>query len=450
MKRAIVVVAVLALLGAGAYFVWWRPRQESVAAPPPVTAVAQRGTLRLTVPSTGRVVSNLDVDIKCKASGAIIELPFDVGDAVKKDELLVKLDPVDEQRVLKQAEVALEASQAKLAVARQNLIVAERTLETDRQRAEAALRSAEAAARDARAKADRVKDLLAADLASQEEYDTAETLATQGAAELATAKARIAELQTQFLALELHRQEVKLAEAQVEGNQVGLSIAQDRLRDTKVAAPIDSIVAARNVQIGQIISSGISNVGGGTTILTLSDLSRIFVLASVDESDIGTVRLGQPVAITADAFPAKAFQGEVVRIATRGVNLSNVVTFEVKIEVKGETKALLKPEMTANVEIVTEVKEGVLLVPGEAIVRQAGGRRVVTVIRDDGKTEDVVVEPGLSDGRVTEVLSGLAEGQTVVERPGASESKWRAEAKAAGPQPPGPLAPRGGKKGQAP
>ncbi|MBE3070133.1 MAG: efflux RND transporter periplasmic adaptor subunit [Planctomycetes bacterium] len=450
MKRAIVVVVVLALLGAGAYFVWWRPRQETVAAPPPVTATVQRGTLRLTVPSTGRVVSNLDVDIKCKASGAIIQLPFDVSDAVKKGELLVELDPIDEQRVLKQAEVALEASQAKLAIARQNLTVAERTLETDRLRAEAAQRFAQAAARDARAKADRVKDLLAGDLASQEEYDTAETFATQGAAELEAAKARIAELQTQELALELRRQEVKLADSQVEGNQVGLSIAQDRLRDTKVAAPIDGIVAARNVQIGQIISSGISNVGGGTTILTLSDLSRIFILASVDESDIGNVRLGQPVTITADAFPGKGFQGEVVRIATRGVNLSNVVTFEVKIEVKGEAKALLKPEMTANVEIVTEVKEGVLLVPGEAIVRQAGGRRVVTVVRDGGQTEDVVVEPGLSDGRVTEVLSGLAEGQTVVERPGASESKWRAEAKAAGPKPPGPAAPRDGKKGQAP
>lgn len=447
MKKAIVAVVVLALAAVAAYVFWWRPQSDTAAAPPPVTAKVHRGTLRLTVPSTGRVVSNLDVDIKCKASGEIMRLPYDVSDTVKKDTLLVELDPIDEQRILKQAEVALEASQARLAAARQSLTVAERTLETDRLRANAALASAQACVRDAQAKAGRVKELLAGALSSQEEYDTAETLATQCAADLEGAKARIAELETQELALDLRRQDVKLAEAAVEGDQVGLAIAQDRLRDTKVVAPIDGVVAVRNVQIGQIISSGISNVGGGTTILTLSDLSRLFVLASVDESDIGSVRLDQEVAITADAFPGKTFPGRVVRIATRGVNLSNVVTFEVKIEVLGNEKSLLKPEMTANVEIVTAVKEGVLLAPAEAVVRQAGGRRVVTVLEADGTTRETAVEPGLSDGTVTEILVGLAEGQTVVERPWASESKWRSEEK--GPQglpPPPPAA----KKGPAP
>jgi multidrug efflux pump subunit AcrA (membrane-fusion protein) len=446
-KKAIVAVVVLALAAVAAYVFWWRPQSDTAAAPPPVTAKVHRGTLRLTVPSTGRVVSNLDVDIKCKASGEIMRLPYDVSDTVKKDTLLVELDPIDEQRILKQAEVALEASQARLAAARQSLTVAERTLETDRLRANAALASAQACVRDAQAKAGRVKELLAGALSSQEEYDTAETLATQCAADLEGAKARIAELETQELALDLRRQDVKLAEAAVEGDQVGLAIAQDRLRDTKVVAPIDGVVAVRNVQIGQIISSGISNVGGGTTILTLSDLSRLFVLASVDESDIGSVRLDQEVAITADAFPGKTFPGRVVRIATRGVNLSNVVTFEVKIEVLGNEKSLLKPEMTANVEIVTAVKEGVLLAPAEAVVRQAGGRRVVTVLEADGTTRETAVEPGLSDGTVTEILVGLAEGQTVVERPWASESKWRSEEK--GPQglpPPPPAA----KKGPAP
>jgi multidrug efflux pump subunit AcrA (membrane-fusion protein) len=446
-KKAIVAVVVLALAAVAAYVFWWRPQSDTAAAPPPVTAKVHRGTLRLTVPSTGRVVSNLDVDIKCKASGEIMRLPYDVSDTVKKDTLLVELDPIDEQRILKQAEAALEASQARLAAARQSLTVAERTLETDRLRANAALASAQACVRDAQAKAGRVKELLAGALSSQEEYDTAETLATQCAADLEGAKARIAELETQELALDLRRQDVKLAEAAVEGDQVGLAIAQDRLRDTKVVAPIDGVVAVRNVQIGQIISSGISNVGGGTTILTLSDLSRLFVLASVDESDIGSVRLDQEVAITADAFPGKTFPGRVVRIATRGVNLSNVVTFEVKIEVLGNEKSLLKPEMTANVEIVTAVKEGVLLAPAEAVVRQAGGRRVVTVLEADGTTRETAVEPGLSDGTVTEILVGLAEGQTVVERPWASESKWRSEEK--GPQglpPPPPAA----KKGPAP
>src|SRR5262249_12618539 len=151
--------------------------------------------------------------------------------------------------------------------------------------------------------------------------------------------------------LEVRRQDIKLSEAQLRSDQVALANARQQLTYTKVTAPMDGVVAALNVQIGTIISSGITNVGGGTTILSLSDLSHIFVLASVDESEIGSVAIDQQAVITVDAFPGRRFRGKVVRIATRGVNVSNVVTFEVKIEVLGENKTLLKPEMTANVQI---------------------------------------------------------------------------------------------------
>jgi HlyD family secretion protein len=428
-----VLLVLAALAGGGAYYYWWVYLPGVKAdAPAMVTAKAERGPIRLTVASTGRVVSNLDVDIKCKASGPIIELPYDVSDVVKKDSLLLRLDPIDEDRVLKRADVDLAASQAKLEIARQNLSVAERTLATDRDRAEAALKAAESRAGDARAKADRMKQLLAKALAAQEEYDTAETAAIQASADLDAARVKLDELKTQELALELKRQDVKLAEADVQADKIALEIAQDRLRDTKVMAPMDGIVAARNVQIGQIISSAISNVGGGTTVLTLSDLSQIFVLASVDESDIGKVCLGQPAVITADAYPGKKFEGKVVRIATKGVNLSNVVTFEVKIEVLGETKSLLKPEMTANVEIIAAAKDSTLLVPVEAVVRKAGGRQVVTCVKDDGATEDVPVTVGITDGTMTEIAGGLAEGRTVVVQKGGADSKWSANQKQGG------------------
>jgi multidrug efflux pump subunit AcrA (membrane-fusion protein) len=174
-------------------------------------------------------------------------------------------------------------------------------------------------------------------------------------------------------------------------------------------------------------------VGGGTTVLTLSDLSHIFVVAAVDESDIGKVREGQTVTVTADAYPGKTFQGQVVRIATRGVNLSNVVTFEVKIEVLGDEKALLKPEMTANVEILTAAKDDAVLVPAEAVVRKGRGKQVVTVIGEGGSKEEVAVTPGLSDGTRTEIASGLTEGQTVLVHKGGAEGKW-----AAGQAPGGP------------
>lgn len=432
MKKLIVILVVVALAGGGAYW-WWVYRPAHAPDPVPVvTEKVERGNIRTIVASNGRVVSNLDVDIKCKASGEILKLPFDVSDSVKKGELLVELNPVDEDRVVRQCEVRLRSAEAQLEIARRNLAVAERTLTTDGQRADATLNSCEARAKDARAKADRVKELFAKKLMSQEDLDTAETAAVQAGTELETAKVKLEELKTQEVALELKRQEVKQAESDAEAARIALEIAQDRLHDTKVVAPMDGIVAVRNVQIGQIIASGVSNVGGGTTMLTLSDLSQIFVLAAVDESDIGKVKLDQDVLVRADAYRGKRFRGKVVRIATRGVNLSNVVTFEVKIEVVGEAKALLKPEMTTNVEITTAEKENVLLVPAEAVIIKAG-KQYATVVKDDATKEDVPVKADLTDGNKTEIAEGLTEGQTVVVYKGSGETKWSGAQKQGGP-----------------
>ena len=408
-----------------AIIVWRRPGSvETPDQPQQSTAKVERGKIRVAVASTGRVVSNLDVEIKCKSSGQVVSLPFDVSDPVKKGDVVVQIDPVDENRLLQQAQVDLDISEARLEQARQTLTVAERTLQTDRKKADASLKSAQARAKDTAAKAERLKTLLDKKLTSAEDYETTRTAAIGAAADLDAAAIHIDEVKNQELSLELKRQDVRIAQAQVESNRINLSIAQQRVKDTIVLAPMDGVVAQRNVQIGQIISSGISNVGGGTTALVLSDLAHVFVLASVDESDIGKVELGQRVRITADAYPGIYFPGKVVRVATRGVNTSNVVTFEVKIEVLGERKSLLKPEMTANVEIVADEKDDALLVPSEALVRK-DGRRFAAVLEADGTTQERPVETGLDDGTQVEITSGLKEGETVVVRKGEAESRWR-------------------------
>lgn len=425
MKKLIALLIVLMAGGGGGWW-WWRQRAvqaEAAEAPPPVAKV-ERGGISLRVAATGRVVSNQDVDIKCKASGEIIQLPFDVSDGVKKDALLVEVDPVYAQRSIDQAKVTLDSAQAKLDKARQSLAVDEQDLVTERQRAEAAVRSAEAQFSYAKLKAKRQREMAEQEAGSVEEADLADTSAVQAGANLDTAKVRLEELKTMAAALELKRQDVKLAEAEVAADRIRLADAQQQLLDTKVAAPMDGVVTVRNVQKGQIIASGISNVGGGTTVLTLSDLSRIFVLASVDESDIGSLAVGQPASITADAFPRKRFRGKVERIAMRGVNVSNVVTFEVKIEVLGENKSLLRPEMTTNVEIVTAEREDTLLVPAEAVSRQRG-KHSVQVRKADGSQEERAVETGIADDTRQEILSGLQEGEEVVLNKSAGESRWK-------------------------
>jgi len=334
---------------------------------------------------------------------------------VKKGDLLLELDPSDQQRAVTRMEIALAQSQARLAEADAAMEVAEREVVTSRQRAEAELASAQARSREARSKADRRKQLIEQQLGSSEDYEAADSLATQAEANVQTAQAQLQEVDTQQMALETRRQQVALARAQLESDRVSLADSRQQLEYTRVVAPIDGVISSRSVQVGTIISSGITNVGGGTTIMTLSDLSHIFVLASVDESDIGRVQVGQAVDITVDAYPGETFEGNVQRIATKGVSVSNVVTFEVKIEVTGENRVKLKPEMTANVRIITQKKEDAILVPLAAVWRKEG-QTVVTVRRSSEKQDDVDVSLGISDGEQVEVLSGLSEGQTVLSR----------------------------------
>ncbi len=159
--------------------------------------------------------------------------------------------------------------------------------------------------------------------------------------------------------------------------------------------------------------------------MILSDLSRLFINASVDETEIGKVKLGQRAKITADAFPGRTFHGKVERIATKGINVANVVTFEVRIEVRGKNKSLLKPEMTANVEIIAAEKNNVLSVPEQAVSYR---NRVASVkVRKNGRIEERLVKTGIRDGVVVEILEGLYPGETVVYRPREARSRWRSE-----------------------
>lgn len=429
MKKVLIIVLVAALMAAGGFAYRYKTRVDTTTAAEAEreTATVKKGPFRKTVQCTGRVVSNLDVEIKCKASGLVRKIPFDISDSVKQGDLLVELDPIDQQRAVQQAEAAVAASKAKLDQATANLNVAEANLVSLRLQANAALIGAEAKVKDTGAKAKRERDLLERKQSSIEESETAQTAAVQAEQELAAAKAQVASVHAKELELETKRQDINLAKADNDADSIALALANQRLGETKVTAPIDGVVSARTVQIGQIIASGINNVGGGTAMMTLSDLSHMFILASVDESDIGGVELEQKVLITADAYQGKRFFGKVVRIATKGVNVSNVVTFEVRIEVLSENKTLLKPEMTGNVEIVVAEKDEALLIPARAVVRKAG-QTVVALKQDDGAIkEDVPVTVGLSSGMDVEILEGLNENDTVVFKKNDSDSRWKSQ-----------------------
>lgn len=367
-KIILILVSVLIVFSVLYFFVIKKKKTENLSQDSEDRiAVVEKGQLILKVNTTGRVVSNLDVEIKSKASGEIVLLPFDVSDSVKKGDLLVELDPVDEQRNVSLKETSLSSSEARLAQSRENLKISQINLENQKKTVEASYNLAQIRHEEAKSKLERNKELFEKKLISQEELDASITSEQSAKSQLADAEASVAGLKTLEKNVELRKQDVKLAESQVISAQIDLDLAKRRLSETKIYAPMDGVVSSRNVQIGQIIASGISNVGGGTTILTISDLSHLYVIASIDESDIGKVKIGQTVLITADAYPGKRFMGKVERIATKGTNQSNVIIFDVKIEIFGDGIKVLKPEMTANVEITADRKENILLLPNEAI-----------------------------------------------------------------------------------
>jgi RND family efflux transporter MFP subunit len=424
-KILIIVLIVIAVIAAGIFiFLKYRktdtPQKKTVSD----TFTVKKGDIFQKITTTGYAVANQEVEIKCKASGEAVKAPFDISDTVKKGDLLLELDPQDEELNVKQKEVSLKAAQTRLEQAKLNLQIAEQDLITEKKKAEANLKSAEAAAKDASAKADRIKQLWEKKLVSQEEYETAATSSVKARTDLENARIRIEELKTLEYTVALKRQALEQIKAEIETNNIALQEAKDRLEDTRVYSPMDGVISERNIQIGQIIASAISNVGGGTAVFTLMDLSRMYIYAAVDESDIGKVRLDQRAEITVDAHPGRVFTGTVVRIGTKGKNVSNVITYEVRIEVKRGNIRLLKPEMSADVNIIIAQKEDVLIVPVTA-VKKRRDKGVVMMHKPEGKPEPRPVETGVQDMDHIEIISGLAEGDVIKAKVEQTSSKWK-------------------------
>jgi HlyD family secretion protein len=184
---------------------------------------------------------------------------------------------------------------------------------------------------------------------------------------------------------------------------------------------MDGTVSALDVQIGSMVQSGTGGFSGGTTIMTLSDLSHIFVMATVDQSDIGGVQIGQPARVEVDSFPDRQFAGKVVRIATTGVNTSNVVTFEVKVEVTDKDKGLLRPQMTGTVTIIEQQRKNVLAVPTAAVSHRNGK----TFVQVAGQQREVKL--GLEGSDTVEVLSGVNEGDKIAVEKTELPTRWKSD-----------------------
>ncbi len=352
----------------------------------------EKGDLAKSVVATGKIEPITKITIKSKASGIVKRLMVDAGDTVKSGQVMAELDKEEIQARVRAAQAALAASEANLNAS-----------QADYQRSEVDAQGPEVPL--LQRAYDRAKTMASEGVVSQaalddaqRAYETAVNKRDMARANLSVSKAKIAQ-----------------ARAQVEQNRAALAQNEEELRNSTIVAPIDGIVLARNVEVGDAVSSILILGSGATSLFDMGDTHEVFVRGKVDESDIGKVYLGQTARIKVESFKDKTFDGKVTKISPMGTEKDNVTTFEVRVSITNATGEL-KANMTANAEVILEEHKGVLYIPEGALIYDKDKKASVEV--PDAKGQEgkrkVAVSVGISNGSKTELLSGLKEGDKVI------------------------------------
>ncbi|MFH1058185.1 MAG: efflux RND transporter periplasmic adaptor subunit [Pseudomonadota bacterium] len=214
-------------------------------------------------------------------------------------------------------------------------------------------------------------------------------------------------------AVDKARQQVEVLSARLENNKAQVATAQVNLDFATIRSPIGGVVATIATQQGETVAASLN----APVFMTVVDLGRLLVEDYVDETDIGLVQLNQEAYFTVEAYSGRRFKAEVQAIRPAAKLVDDVVYYTVDLKITDPYTGLLKPEMTANVSIVVDERDNVLLVPAAALRRR--GSQSLVYVKDNDKVRQAPVKVGWSEGERTEVVSGLEEGQTlIVPRPG--------------------------------
>jgi HlyD family secretion protein len=298
----------------------------------------------------------------------------------------------------------VDQSNARLASAEAQVSMAQRKVDTITQELEADLREAKARIDQAKAQLRTAEANRAQDEIRRRDYEAAKAAVEEAKAQLQLAIANQDQIQVRL-------RDITAANADIVSNKAALHQARVNMGYTSIRAPRDAVVLQKPVEQGTVIASSRSSVGSGPTIVVLGDVSRMFIVCQVDETDIAGVELDQKCDITVDAYPNELFEGKVVRIDPQAKVEQNVTTIPVKIEIDSPD-ARLKPGMNATVEFITAKHENVLTVPNEAIQERDGVSSVQVMVA--GKPQSKNVEVGIAGMDTTEILSGVKEGELVV------------------------------------
>lgn len=315
------------------------PPQGDSPVPVQIMTIKTRN-MPIVVEAVGRTLPDRIVTLSAQVPGEISQYSGDVGDQVAKGNILARIKPTDYK-------LALEESCSNLTAARARLSAAQNAY-------------------------NRFKKLLPGEVVSQDAFDKVES-------------------------------EYKTALAQEGQAQAGVDIAEERLKKTVITAPFSSVVAARHIEIGQII-------GTNDPVMTLIDLSRVRVKAFLAEKDFVHVDRRDTVTVTVDAYPVRTFGGRIDRLDVKSDAATN--TFGVEIVINNED-LLLKAGLSARVKIIVDVVPDAVLIPQNAVLFRENGAEVFIV--DENQTaRQRTIEPGQTQGDLVRIVKGLRQGESLI------------------------------------
>ncbi|HEV2914818.1 MAG TPA: efflux RND transporter periplasmic adaptor subunit [Pyrinomonadaceae bacterium] len=394
-KRLAIAVIAVALCALAGYLMWG----DGASAATYMTAKVERGNLRNTVTATGTLQAVTTVQVGSQASGTISALYVDFNSTVRKGQVIAQLDPATTQAQVEQSRANLEQARASLVQARAG-VAQSRAGVTDAQAKALAARSTvqnqqagvsgaqanlavlKAQMDDALSFLRQEETLLSSGVISRREYETAQTSYKTAEARYNQAVAQVnqavlsekssagagiaqsqAQLQQTHAQVQQSEAQVQQAEAQVQQAEAALNLAQISLSHTTIRSPIDGVVVSRDVDVGQTVAASLS----APTLFTIAnDLTRMQIMANIDQADIGLVEQAKSVNFTVDAYPGQQFKGTIEQMRLNPQNVQNVVTYNVVIDVSNPEQKL-KPGMTANLEITIDERNNVLKVPNAAL-----------------------------------------------------------------------------------
>ncbi len=487
MKKLIIAVIVIGGLASGGYAIskyqlknsWLDGVKEKV----------KRGDLVIPVTASGTVVPDEYIQIKSKAGGQVQKIHVVPGQRVKKGDILVELDPVDETRNVEARQAEVNRLESAWEKTKTTLINYQRDLPWQTLEAKAMLADAQSKFTMAEYNWTKMKEYRGSGVPGMEVAAKQEEVAANSNFEAAKAAVDRAKVgidrakSNEEIILKTAQQDVAQAEAALNQMKKELETAKQRLSETKIVAPADGMVYRVDVKQGEMIQSGTQSFTGGTPVLTLADSSAMFVMAQVDEADIGMIRdiapdfakpgltreltpeeveeytrhisdskdaekaqedvnkaaalrdvlRGRPVEVTVDAYRNESFTGVIERILPEPQNLANVITFQVRVRLVGKDLEKLLA-LQADLSFTTKSLSNVVLVKNDALFSEGKQCFVYVPVRKNDRSpwdeEKKHVKIGSTDGTFTEVVEGLTENDEVwIERPEKTQREKEASKK---------------------